>query len=38
MEKEIHRIMAHIGLCAFYGTMRLNRPEGYKNKEEQICY
>ena len=29
MEKEIHRIMAH---------MRLNRPEGYKNKEEQICY
>ena len=36
MEKEIHRIMAQIGLCVFMG--RLNRPEGYKNKEEQICY
>ena len=39
MEKEIHRIMAHSDRCIFMRpNRRLNRPEGYKNKEEQICY
>lgn len=38
MEKEIHRIMAHAGLCVFHRPVRLNPPKGYKNKEGQICY